>query len=189
MFCLAEWIMAIPLDELTRSDGLAPTSLQCALTALDGVVKGTRSDGSVWSGGQIPTLAELFEKLKPKRSDNSSGSGGHKTGTSSVGHHIQSPPETPGGLKPRPPLNTSFSDPARNATLVSSDGRTQSGDGNTNKANPHTNIKLAAKAVRAIVISLFKIRNMGSKKSSGRFFLYPIVLFEMCLANLGLLYM
>ncbi|XP_022698590.1 ral GTPase-activating protein subunit alpha-1-like isoform X3 [Varroa jacobsoni] len=147
MFCLAEWIMAIPLDELTRSDGLAPTSLQCALTALDGVVKGTRSDGSVWSGGQIPTLAELFEKLKPKRSDNSSGSGGHKTGTSSVGHHIQSPPETPGGLKPRPPLNTSFSDPARNATLVSSDGRTQSGDGNTNKANPHTNIKLAAKAI------------------------------------------
>ncbi|OQR71409.1 ral GTPase-activating protein subunit alpha-1-like [Tropilaelaps mercedesae] len=145
MFCLAEWTMAVPLDKLTRSDGGSLTSLHCALTALDGVVKGTRYDGGVRSGGQhVPSLVELLEKLEPK-CPSSNVAGGPMAATG--GHHAQSPPETPGGLRPHPPLSTTFSDPTHSGSVSATGAKGQTGDGSSNKANPHANIKLAAKAI------------------------------------------
>lgn len=126
--------MAVPVEELTRSDGVSPTSLQCALTAFDGVVKGIRPESGV--GGTLPSLSELLEKLEPRGKQVPSG-------------QASTPPETP-GFKPHPPLSTSFSDPAQSSSGGAGGRIPSGGDGSANKGNPHANIKLAAKAVRVL---------------------------------------
>lgn len=141
MFCLAAWTMAVPVDELTRTVGTSTSSLQCALTALDGVVKGERHETN--SGKSLPSLSELLNRLEPKDGKKSSGNTG------------QNPAASPGeaaGFKPHTSLGTSFSDPSQSSVgaLGSAAAKAATGtapDGSLNKGNPHVNIKLAAKAV------------------------------------------
>ena len=88
MFCLAEWTMKIPLDELTRSK---PSSLHSVLSALDSIIKGVKCEKT------LESTAALLDRIFPTQKIP-----GGKSGA-------DSPAEGQRSL--HPPLTTSFSDP------------------------------------------------------------------------------
>ena len=88
MFCLAEWSMKIPPDELTKSK---PSSLYSVLSALDSIIKGVKSESSMDSTGAL--LDRIFSSQKLAK------------GKSSPDTSIEAQRSL------HPPLTTSFSDP------------------------------------------------------------------------------
>ncbi|XP_028967431.1 ral GTPase-activating protein subunit alpha-1 [Galendromus occidentalis] len=88
MFCLAEWSMKIPLDELTKSK---PSSLHSTLSALDSIIKGVKSESSMDSTGAL--LDKIFSSQKISKAKSA----------------LESPIEIQRSL--HAPLTTSFSDP------------------------------------------------------------------------------